>query len=317
MKHFFRFSPVKENPYYRNFIRQVVLLFAVFVFFGFTVDQRAFSQTKPALKPGENILSIKSGNHTRQYFLFIPAGYDGKKPIPLVLLFHGTGGSPKAILEFTGFSDLAERKTFVIAAPEGLYPMGGRNAWNARLDGGGVNDVEFVKDLIKDVSSAVAIDNKRIYATGFSAGARMTVRLACELPNVLAAIGVVTNLLSFESCTSIRPMPIIAFHGTADRVGIPMKDVEASVVWWAEHNGCNIIPTVKKISQDVTQKTYGGCKGDAEVIFYHINKGGHVWPDPPTAEQLVKAGRIKAEEINKDINATNLIWSFFEAHSLP
>ena len=317
MKHFLRFSPVKENPYYRNFIRQVVLLFAVFVFFGFTVDQRAFSQTEPALKPGENILSIKSGNHTRQYFLYIPAGYDGKKPIPLVLLFHGMGGSPKAILEFTGFSDLAERKTFVIAAPEGIYPIGGRNAWNVRLDPGGVNDVEFVKEIIREISLKAAIDKKRIYSTGFSAGARMTVRLACELPNVLAAIGVVTNLLTLESCANIRPMPVIAFHGTADRIGIPMKDVEASAVWWAEHNGCNKTPTANKISEDVTQKTYGGCKGDAEVIFYHINKGGHVWPDPPTAEQLVKAGRIKAEEINKDINATNLIWSFFEAHPLP
>jgi len=317
MKHFLRFRPTKINQYFNNVMRQLVILFAVSFFLCFTADQKAFSQTEPALKAGENILSIKSGNQTRQYVLYIPSGYDGKKPFPLVLLFHGAGGSPKATLEITGLNIVADQEAFIIAAPEGIYPIGGRNAWNVRLDAGGVNDVEFVKDLIREISLKAAIDKKRIYSTGFSAGARMTVRLACELPNVLAAIGVVTNLLTFESCANIRPMPVIAFHGTADRVGIAMKDVEASVVWWAEHNGCNIIPTVKKISQDVTQKTYGGCKGDAEVIFYHINKGGHVWPDPPTAEQLVKAGRIKAEEINKDINATNLIWSFFEAHPLP
>jgi len=67
----------------------------------------------------------------------------------------------------------------------------------------------------------------------------------------------------------------------------------------------------------VTQNKYGDCKGNAEVNFYHINKDGHVWPGSPAAERLVKEGRVKAEEINKEINTPNLIWSFFEAHPLP
>ena len=99
--------------------------------------------------------------------------------------------------------------------------------------------------------------------------------------------------------------------------GLLMKDVEASVAWWAEHNGCNKNPTAKKISEDVTQNSYGECKGNAEVAFYHINKGGHVWPGSPVAERLVKTGRVKAEEINMDVNASSLICSFFKAHSLP
>jgi poly(3-hydroxybutyrate) depolymerase len=41
----------------------------------------------------------------------------------------------------------------------------------------------------------------------------------------------------------------MVFHGTADRIGIPMKDVEASVAWWAEHNGCNKNPTAKKYQE--------------------------------------------------------------------
>ena len=58
---------------------------------------------------------------------------------------------------------------------------------------------------------------------------------------------------TFQGCAKLfRPTPIIAFHGTADLVGIPMKDVETSVAWWAEHNGCNKNPTAKKISENVT-----------------------------------------------------------------
>jgi poly(3-hydroxybutyrate) depolymerase len=54
---------------------------------------------------------------------------------------------------------------------------------------------------------------------------------------------------TFESCANIPPVPVMVFHGTADRIGIPMKDVEASVAWWAEHNGCNKNPTAKKYQE--------------------------------------------------------------------
>jgi len=59
------------------------------------------------------------------YLLYVPAGYDGKTALPLVFLFHGYGASSKKVMEFTGLANLAEKKKFFIAAPQGLM-----NAWN-------------------------------------------------------------------------------------------------------------------------------------------------------------------------------------------
>ena len=215
-------------------------------------------------------------------------------------------------METTDLSKVADKKKFIIAAPEGIYPTW-ENSWNAHLDPGGVNDVEFVKDLIREISSKVAIDKKRIYATGFSGGARMSSRLACELSNVIAAIGPVAGLRCPVNCAPTHSVSVIAFHGTADMVN-PYSSAENSVSCWVEKNGCNKTPTTRKISEDVTQISYGGCKGNAEVVFFRINDGGHTWPDSPMADAFEKMGLGKT---NKDINASNLIWSFFEAHSLP
>jgi polyhydroxybutyrate depolymerase len=217
-------------------------------------------------------------------------------------------------MELTDLSKVADKKKFIIAAPEGIYPYVGVNSWNADLDPGGANDVEFVKDLIREISSKVAIDQKRIYATGFSGGARMSSRLACEISNVIAAIGAVAGLRFPEKCA--RPVSIIAFHGTEDRI-LRIHLVEASVFGWVENNGCNKTPMTRNISEDVTQISYGGCKGNAEVIFYRVNKGGHVWPDSPMSDYWEKMGLWRAKEINKEINATNLIWGFFESHPMP
>ena len=289
----------------------VIIAFSLLVS-GFVVNQSVAAQNEPQIKVGENSGSIKCGNQTRQFLLYVPEGYDGKTNLPLVFLFHGSGGTSKIIMENTDLSKVADKKKFIIAAPEGIYPFFGMNSWNAELDPGGVNDVELVKDLIREISSKVAIDKKRIYATGFSGGARMSSRLGCELSNVIAAIGPVAGL-QCNNCAPTHSISVIAFHGTADMLN-SYSSAEDSVSGWVEKNGCNKTPVTRKISEDVTQISFGGCKGNAEVVFFRINDGGHTWPDSPRADAFEKRGLGKT---NKDINASNLIWSFFEAHPLP
>jgi len=294
-------------------ISRMVLVIASFLFFScFVVNSSVVAQNEPQIKVGENSGSIKSGNQVRQYLLYIPEGYDGKTNLPLVFLFHGSGRNSKFVMKQTDLDKMADKKRFIIAAPEGIYPFSGRNSWNADLDPRGVNDVEFVKDLIREISSKVAVDRKRIYATGMSGGARMSSRLACELSNVIAAIGPVAGLQCDLNCAPTHSVSVIAFHGTADKLR-PYSFAEGAVSGWVEKNGCNKTPTTRKISEDVTQISYGGCKGNAEVVFFRINDGGHTWPDSPMADILEKT----QGKTNKDINASNLIWSFFEAHPLP
>jgi polyhydroxybutyrate depolymerase len=307
-------SHVNKERNWEYLINRMIIVIAVSLLVsGFVGNQSAVAQTEPQVKVGENSGSIKSGNQVRQYFFYIPEGYDGKTNLPVVFLFHGSGQTVEQVMNTTDLSKVADKKKFIIAAPVGMYPFFGMNSWNADLDPQGVNDIEFVKDLIKEISSKVAIDKKRIYATGYSGGARMSSRLGCELPNVIAAIGPVAGLQCDVNCTLTHSISIIAFHGTADMLN-SYSPAENSVSCWVEKNGCNKTPTTRKISEDVILISYAGCKGNAEVVFYRINDGGHTWPDSPRADAYEKRGMGKT---NKDINASNLIWSFFEAHPLP
>jgi polyhydroxybutyrate depolymerase len=262
---------------------------------------------------GDTESSIESGGVTRQYLLHVPPQYDRKTPLPLLLLFHGTGGNNKSAMSTTGFGTIADKEGFIIAAPKGIYQFTGRDSWNADLDPAGVNDINFVRDLIREIDSKVSIDKKRVYAAGYSAGARISSRLACEMPDVIAGIGAVAGLQFPVNCKPDRPVAIIAFHGTGDKLR-PIGEIEPAVPLWANCNGCNQTPTTMKVSEEVIRDNYGGCRGNSAVIFYRIEGGGHVWPGTPFPERFEKIGMGK---VTKDIDASYLIWEFMRGCALP
>lgn len=210
----------------------------------------AFGLASPAVfaQPQTGVETITSGGVERSYLLYVPEAYRGD-PAPLVLNFHGSGGVPENQLRTSGFGELADREGFVVAFPAGAFTNSvTARSWNANVEAG-VDDVQFARDVIADVSSKLRIDASRIYATGFSGGARMTSRLACELADTLAAAAPVSGLQYPDGCTLVHAMPIITFHGKAD------------------------------------QGT--GCRDGAEIAFYVIEDGRHTWP--PGASELIWA----------------------------
>jgi len=293
-----------------NALRKTFKAFLGVIFIsGFLGAQSVVSQDEPQIKTGENNLSMTSGNQTRQYLLYIPAEYDGEKYLPLVLLFHGAGGSSKTVMQLTGLRMLADERNFFIAAPQGI-----QNMWDVSTPPGN-SDVKFAGDLIREIISRLNIDQKRIYIAGFSAGAMLSSLLVCH-PSTsiyIAAFGAVAALRFPEDCAAKFPVSIIAFHGEADMMWL-FPFVEDAVNGWVKHNGCDHNPVIRKVSEDVTQISYGECQEKTEVVFYRIKNGGHTWPDSPLAAFYEK---MSIEKTNKDINATNLIWRFFEAHPMP
>src|SRR5690606_32511198 len=142
---------------------------------------------------GAATISLVTDGVERSYRLYVPAGY-GSERLPLVLAFHGAGGSPEGLAELTGFDALADRERFAVAYPAGVFAdSSSARSWNASA-GDGVNDVQLARDVIADVGARLAVDAERIYVTGFAAGARLASRLACELADVLAAAAPVAGL---------------------------------------------------------------------------------------------------------------------------
>src|SRR5439155_9191732 len=162
-----------------------------------------------------------------------PPSYDGTKRTPIVLSLHGAGSSAAAQAAYSRFPAKADSEGFILISPDAV---GTPKAWNFIPLPSGGDDVGFVRDVLDRMDAQFCIDDARIYSTGISSGAAMSVRLACSLQDRIAAIGPVSALYYPPNCPTTKAMPVIEFHGTADKLvpfsggttvgGLPSPDVQ-------------------------------------------------------------------------------------------
>ena len=261
----------------------------------------------------------------RQWQILVPESYREDEPAPLVLEFHGTGATPESQMKLSGFPALAEEQGFLLVAPVAKYPRAQdeRLTWNVDLHDDAVDDVAFVTALLDHVIDEYAVDPARIYAAGFSGGARMSSRLACDLSGRIAAISTVAGLRYPEDCQPSRPVPVIAFHARRDVINhyehqsnspdYWRMGVEEALTGWMWNNGCNSEPEVERLNATDTRFGYTGCRQGADVVFYRSEVANHTWPGTPLAAGIREQW---GEESVSDVPATALSWAFFEAHPM-
>ena len=267
--------------------------------------------------------AIVSSGQEREYLLHVPKSYDPTKPTPLVISMHGAAGWPTQQEETSQWSTLADRQGFIVVYPSGMGGHGPR-IWNVDRGADLARDVRFVSDLIDTLKAAYSIDPTRVYADGLSNGGGMAFVLSCTLSDRIAAVGMVASaqLLPFDWCTDRRAVPMIAFHGTADRAvpyhggkswvaPVEFPDMQKWAADWARRNRCRAEPVESAVAADVTRLEYSSCADDAAVVLYTIREGGHSWPGgKPLPEWLVGP-------TSRSIDATSQMWAFFREHRLP
>jgi polyhydroxybutyrate depolymerase len=265
-------------------------------------DRRSSGCRTTAVPAGVSVQTMTSGGVTRTYQLTVPEGYTGRRPYPVVLGLHALTVSYQFVSGMIGFSDMAKRYDFIGVAPSGLL-NGATPFWLAAPTPDSY-DVRFISDLLDVLESKLCIDRRRVYSTGMSNGAQMSSLLACMLPDRIAAVAPVAGVEFYDLCGG-RPVPVVAFHGTADPIvtydggglnsmtianleywkgdvpsGLPaFHGVDAAMQTWAAHNGCAPTPREVRISPEVRRRTWTHCRAD--TVLYIIDGGGHAWPGKP------------------------------------
>jgi polyhydroxybutyrate depolymerase len=277
--------------------------------------------------PGDYTRTLAVDGRERSYLIHTPPKYDPKKPTPVVLLFHGAASNGPMHVQFTGMNEKSDLAGFIAVYPNGagtgpylVWNLGGRPGKLA-------DDVKFVNVLLDDLATVVNVDAKRVYATGCSMGGMMCYRLAAELSDRIAAIAPVAGTMAGEVAKLKRPVPVMHFHGTADKIvpfdgpspGTPkflaFKSVEETIRIWCKLDGCPEKPKVTELPDKVDdgttvqRKVYGPGKDGSEIVLIEIRGGGHTWPGrkPPV-------GFIGKSTL--DISANDLIWEFFQKHPM-
>jgi polyhydroxybutyrate depolymerase len=266
--------------------------------------------------------AIVSSGQRRTFLLHVPGSYDPARPTPLVISLHGAAVWPAVQRDLSRWNALADEHGFIVVYPSGL-DRGGSLIWRVDQQPGFPSDVQFISDLIDELRKEYNIDPTRIYADGLSNGAGMAFALSCTLTDRIAAVGMVASalLLPWDRCTDRRPVPVIMFHGTDDRLTPyhggtsavaprPFPAVPAFAATWAGRNGCAPDPTDTLVAPDVSRRAYVDPTGDATVVLYAIRGGGHTWPGgTPLPEWF-------AGSTSNSVDATREMWEFFRAHPL-
>ena len=282
------------------------------------------------LTSGDHSRTLMFGDKQRSYLVHVPKGHDPEKPTPVILALHGAMMNGALMALFCGLSETSEQAGFIVVYPSGTG-IGPFLTWNAgglqgRIAEGRPDDVAFIGKVLDDLATTVKVDTNRVYACGMSNGAMMCYRLAAELSDRIAAIAPVAGTIAIDESKPKRPVSVIHFHGTKDPLvpfdagnsNMPsfmkLKGVEESVQTWVKLDGCNSKPTNDTLSNDgdqtkVTRQTYGGGKGGNEVVLITIEGGGHTWPGMDMMFGLLGKSAL-------NISANDLIWQFFEKHTL-
>lgn len=285
-------------------------------------------------RPGTAGHEVEVGGVDRGYLLHVPTRqprgiFGRRRPYPVVIVMHGSGGTADDARRASRMDSIADARGWLVAYPSGVRGLLGlvRSDWNAGNCCGapardGVDDVGFLRAIVRQLVSQLPVDTARVYVAGFSDGGRMAYRAACEMASSVAAVAVVSGSLELAGCAPRRPVSIIAFHGTSDDE-VPYADSAAtspprpvpawgasfppSIRFWIAANGCRGV-TRRPVSPHASVAEFRGCTR-SDLVLYSVVGGGHGWPGEP-------AGGAGSTPPLSELNASDLMANFFAAHRL-
>jgi len=298
-------------------------------------------ETDPAVdKLGEfNTRTIQHDGVERTYHMYLPNNFDNSNDTPLVLALHGGGGTG------TNFEDVVSAGTLTTAAESRgvilLMPDGIDKRWNdgrPEIFGNDsmYDDVGFISTIIDEMIQNYGVDANRVYSTGISNGGLMSIRLAMDLSNKIAAIAPVTAQITSAMQAKVPEFPIsmMIVNGEEDPL-VPYNggcilgpfvsncsrgevlSTQESIEKFIGYNQCAnpsetepIIDNVPNDGTGVEITTYKACEQGTEVVLVKVIGGGHTWP---SGDQYLSKNVVGV--VSKEINASEMVFDFFLSHS--
>ena len=301
------------------------------------------SESKGAMARKE---SLPHQGRERSYYVHVPTTYRTGEAVPLVLVFHGGGGHARQIMTFTGFNSVSQKSGFIAVYPEGLekHWNDGRKSEKFREHTASVDDVGFVRTLIRQLKKDYSLDERRVYSTGISNGGIFSQRLAIELADEFAAVASLAAQIASELAGKRpkSPVSVMFMNGTKDpfvpyaggkvdpeltpglarfrKQRKPSRGVvistDAAVKFWLQTNkirtrGTSVGLADKDRSDNCRaehQKWHDAAAG-LSVELVKVIGGGHTWP----GKRQYLPTRIIGPTCG-DFDGSEVVWDFFRRH---
>lgn len=317
----------------------------------------------------------------REYFVFLPSGYDGTRDTPLVIFMHGYGGTATGTeAEVTqGLNFYAEKAGYAVVYPQSTWFMWEPGtavqwevtSWNHISDGfdsgpsGPIcenqvpsrlcppecgdcgncgwascnDDVGFLRALVEEMHSTHAIGD--VFVSGFSNGAMMANRVACEASELFSGVMLVGGRVEkgFE-CTPTNPLPLLQVNGGADMTvpadgsmstrGYYFSDTRSISNHWQDGAACAVESaswTSPAVEGTTAECSISCPDSDAVAIDCLWPEGNHRWPgtDDFRGSNGYCVTELQAASMpdqlicidpdpNTDFWGSSLMFEFFDTH---
>jgi poly(hydroxyalkanoate) depolymerase family esterase len=279
----------------------------------------------------------------RAYKLYIPSGYAGAlapgQALPLVVMMHGCSQSPDDFAAGTRMNLISDEQTCLVVYPAQRSDANPGKCWNwfrptdQQRDQG---EPSLVAGITREVMREYAVDPRRVYIGGLSAGAAAAVVMGATYPDLYAAIGVHSGL----ACGAANDLPsafaamrqgeLVASFGSGDI--LPLGSDGSAIPTIVFHgdrdttvhprNGEHVIAQSMRSTNVQSQVHRGRVAGghaytrtihateDGRAILEHweIHGAGHAWSGGSRAGSYT-------DPLGPD--AAREMLRFFLEHSLP
>ena len=260
----------------------------------------------------------------RSFLIYVPKNI--KENAPLVVAIHGYTSSAKTLMGYSGINQIADKEGFLVAYPQGTKDSRDNYFFNVGYEfhsDSKVNDVNFIREIVLNLTKDYKLNSKRVFATGMSNGGDMSYLLACTSSDLFTAVAPVAGVMmkdTLENCNPEKKIPIFEIHGTKDSISKfegdmnnedkwgAYYDLPSTIEFWVNKHALNEKETIQlenKNTEDgttITFERYWSDESQQEVWFYIVNDGNHTWPGMTG---------LFSRTANQDINSAEEIWKFF------
>ena len=258
-----------------------------------------FLSYRPGTEKVEAVTQLKN-NHYKCTFdgiehIFIVDMPEKTEGSPLVLMLHGYGQNAEVFRSTVGFEKDAVNEGYTVVYVTGATSPEDKTSavgWNAGVRESSNRDVEFLKAMVQYMAGEYGIDKTKVFAVGFSNGAFMCHRLACEAEDTFAAVVSVSGMMPesvWESKPEACDIGVFQITGEKDDLIPKNSDGSASVSkdpaiedvmnYYVTANGLELSEEEmigKK--KETTFRKYTGKSGK-QVWDIFIKDGRHSWPN--------------------------------------
>ncbi len=237
----------------------------------------------------------------RRFLLAEPS----RPPSIIVLSLHGSRSSPEGQARLSRMEALTQDGA-VVAFPQASLGSGSGYEWDLE------SDEAFLRAMVATLSDQFPGAHKRICMAGMSGGARMSSRFAARYPEKVMVLGAVAGLRAPVCPAFERPVRVVAFHGTSDRInpfgGGATTRWDESVLdaakAWASANGHSTEPQQDEVTSALTRLSFGLEEDPGAVTLWVSRGAGHTWP----GARLPVVLRLLLGRTSHELDATTEIW---------